>query len=147
VAVRSEFVGLRKANMALRALPEHARVDAQKVMDATGMAVAEGARARVRRRTGTLASAITWRSRPRSVSAVVGVTIGKTIAVVGVSGKKRTFLAFDREPFYWKFLEYGTAKMEARPFMRPAAMAEEPKHRIAIVQALKRSLERAVRQA
>lgn len=28
------------------------------------------------------------------------------------------------DPFYWRFLEFGTRKMSARPFMRPAASAK-----------------------
>jgi HK97 gp10 family phage protein len=118
VAVRSEFVGLREANRALRALPEYARVDVQKVMDVTGFNVARGAKARVARRTGLLQMRIGWKSRPRSLSAVVGV---------------------ERDAYYWKVLEYGTKHMDAQPFMRPAALAEEDNHGRAVVQALERA--------
>jgi HK97 gp10 family phage protein len=90
----------------------------QKVMDVTGFNVARGAKARVARRTGLLQMRIGWKSRPRSLSAVVGV---------------------ERDAYYWKFLEYGTKRMDAQPFMRPAALAEEDNHGRAVVQALERA--------
>lgn len=100
-------IGLREANAALKRLPDFAKAAAQKVMDVSAFQVARGAQTRVRRRTGHLAGAITWQSRPRSVSSVVGVA---------------------RTAYYWKFLEYGTVKMAARPFMRPAAAGVERDH-------------------
>lgn len=45
------------------------------------------------------------------------------------SGKKSRLAGAKRDmhkdSFYWKFLEFGTAKMAARPFMRPAYEAEK----------------------
>ena len=45
-------------------------------------------------------------------------------------GGKRSRLAgrarnVDKDSFYWKFVEFGTAKMPAQPFMRPAFEAEK----------------------
>lgn len=34
-----------------------------------------------------------------------------------LAGKKRNV---DRDSFYWRFVEFGTSKMAAKPFMRPA---------------------------
>jgi HK97 gp10 family phage protein len=34
-----------------------------------------------------------------------------------LAGKKRNV---NRDSFYWRFVEFGTAKMSAKPFMRPA---------------------------
>jgi HK97 gp10 family phage protein len=34
-----------------------------------------------------------------------------------MAGKKRNV---DRDSYYWRFVEFGTSKMSARPFMRPA---------------------------
>jgi len=39
-----------------------------------------------------------------------------------LSGKARNV---DKDSFYWKFLEFGTAKMEAKPFMVPAYETEK----------------------
>jgi HK97 gp10 family phage protein len=45
------------------------------------------------------------------------------------SGKKSRLAGrarnVDRDSFYWKFVEFGTAKMAARPFMRPAFEAKK----------------------
>lgn len=110
-----ELVGLKEANAALKRLPEFAKGRAQKEMDVTAFNVARDAASRVRRRTGLLARSLQWQSRPRSVSAVVG-----TLA----------------EAFYWKFVEYGTVKMLARPFMRPAAEAQRADHDARLIRAL-----------
>lgn len=45
-------------------------------------------------------------------------------------GGKRSRLAgkardIDKDSFYWKFVEFGTAKMPAQPFMRPAFEANK----------------------
>lgn len=39
-----------------------------------------------------------------------------------LSGKARNV---DKDSFYWKFQEFGTAKMPAQPFMRPAFESEK----------------------
>jgi len=39
-----------------------------------------------------------------------------------LSGKARNV---DKDSFYWKFVEFGTAKMEAQPFMEPAYQSEK----------------------
>jgi len=39
-----------------------------------------------------------------------------------MSGKARNV---DKDSFYWKFQEFGTAKMPAQPFMRPAFESEK----------------------
>jgi HK97 gp10 family phage protein len=83
--------------------------------------VYQGARSRVRQRTGELYRAITWEPRPRSVSAVVGVS---------------------PSAFHWKFLEYGTVNMEARPFFRPAAEAMRADHNARMIRALEKAAQK-----
>lgn len=129
MAVTSQLIGLKEANRALRALPDTVKPNVQQVMDVTASNVARRAQASVRRRTGRLARSIAWQRRPRTVAAVVGVA---------------------PEGFYWKFLEYGTVKMEAVPFFRPAAEAEQSAHQEAIVRALDKAnttMERAASSA
>lgn len=123
-----QVIGLKEANAALRHLPDFAQVKAQAVMDVSAFQVAEGARARVARRTGYLASQIAWEGRPASVSAVVGI-------MNAGAGRDSP----NPYPFYWKFLEYGTVNMAARPFMRPAAEAVEADHEARLVQALEQA--------
>ena len=124
--ITAEWVGLKEANAALKRLPEHVKPAVQQVMDVTAFQVSRGAQSRAPRRTGVLVKSIQWQSRPRSLSAVVGVL---------------------PEAFYWKFLEYGTVKMGSRPFMRPAAVAMEADHENRLVQALAQTLTVMEREA
>lgn len=110
-----QVIGLKEANRALRRLPEFAKGRVQRELDVTAFNVARGAQTRVRRRTGLLARAIQWQSRPRSVTAIVGIAF---------------------EAFYWKYLEYGTVKMPAFPFLRPSAEAEASDHDSRMIRAL-----------
>lgn len=116
-----EKIGVKEANRALRALPEYVRVDVQQVIDVSAFHVWQAMRGRARRLTGRLIDAIKWASRPRSLSAVVGV---------------------EAVAFYWKYLEYGTVKMAAKPFARPAAESQKPDHERRLVAGLSRALGR-----
>lgn len=76
------------------------------------------------RSVGTVAKRITVRA---SKFARQGGNEGVYINVRPIAGKAQT-KKFGRagaknpnDPFYWRFLEFGTKKMGARPFLRPAA--------------------------
>ncbi len=126
MANTSELIGLAEANAALRRLPDYAKAEVQVVMDATAFQVMQGAASRAPvGETGRLKASITWQSRPRTVSSVVGIEKG-----------------FATYPYYWKFLEYGTVHMAARPMFRPAAMAVENDHQRRLEQALARAADR-----
>lgn len=116
--VSAKWIGLKEANAALKRLPEHVRPAVQQTIDVTAFQIARGAQARVRRRTGTLLRNIEWQSRPRSLAAIVGIGV---------------------EAWYWKYLEFGTIKMPAFPFLRPAAEAIESDHEQRMVQALEQA--------
>ncbi|HGN2540501.1 TPA: HK97-gp10 family putative phage morphogenesis protein, partial [Proteus mirabilis] len=45
--------------------------------------------------------------------------------------------------FYWWFVEFGTAKMPAQPFMRPSFEAKKEATAKVIVQTLKEDIEKA----
>lgn len=116
-----QLIGLREANAALKKLPQFAKDRAQKEMDTTAFHVSRRAQEKAPVRAvggGTLKRSIRWASRPRSVSAVVGV---------------------GPDAWYWKFLEYGTVKMGARPFMRPAAESMDKDHESRLLRALERA--------
>lgn len=128
--VRVELVGLKEANAALRKLPEFARLEAQQVMDETAFQVASKASALAPARSATakhgihLKDAIRWKRR-------------KNGSVVGV----------DPRAFHWKFWEYGTVKMPARPFFRPAADALRGSHQKQMAEALTRANTKMAQQA
>lgn len=122
---------IKDCNRALKRLPEHARGEAQQTVDTTAFHISRGAEQRApvgvrARRRVRLRGAITWKSRPRSVSAVVLV---------------------DAEAFHWKFLEYGTVKMQARPMFRPAAEAMAADHDQRMAAGLQRALTKMEQEA
>lgn len=122
----AQVVGLKEANRALRRLPAFAQEEAQRTFDVTAFHFARMASASAPRDTGTLANSITWKSRPRSLSAVV--------------------LINQRDAFYWKFQEYGTKTRGARPFLRPTAVRLSADHRTRLLQGLGRAMARMARE-
>jgi HK97 gp10 family phage protein len=125
--IRIEAVKPGQVQRAMRKMPAQAKSGVQAVFDDTAQRVVTRAEDRVARRTGLLHASIGWRSRPRSLAAVVGIE--------------------GPDAYYWKFIEYGTVKMSARPFMRPAAMAEEQGHRKRVYEALQDASEDMAREA
>jgi len=48
--------------------------------------------------------------------------------------------------FYWRFLEFGTSKMPARPFMRPAAQAGSGRASAVAIEEMKKGIERVAKK-
>ncbi len=94
--------GMDALQRAITSMPDVVKDGLSGVVAATTFAIAQGVRARVPRgQTGVLASNIASSSRGMNGHVDIGV-----------------------DAFYWHFLEYGTVKMAAKPFIRPAAEAE-----------------------
>jgi HK97 gp10 family phage protein len=69
------------------------------------------------RNVGTVKKAIRVRtSKADKRDGNIGVFVNVKPAKAGQRGAKNP-----NDPFYWRFLEFGTKKMAARPFLRPAA--------------------------
>lgn len=91
-----------------------------------------------RRRPGTLRRAIrAGRVRPQpGTAATVWVRIRSLTRRQIARFKKKNGASGaenPNDPFYWRFVEFGTSKMAARPFMRPAFEAKkEPAVRRAV---------------
>ncbi len=99
-----EIVGLKELDMALTELAwPAARRALRKGMRKGANVVRDEARAKARVDTGNLKRKI--RTRERSEDA----------------GNMQFAVEVPRSAFYGRFLEYGTSKMEAKPFLRPAA--------------------------
>lgn len=49
-------------------------------------------------------------------------------------------------PYYWRFLEFGTSRMPARPFLRPAFESEKANAVRAITERLRDAIDRAARK-
>jgi len=50
-------------------------------------------------------------------------------------------------PYYWRYLEFGTSRMPARPFMRPAFESEKSGSSQRIVKRLREEVEKAAQKA
>lgn len=104
-------------------------------LSAGAQAIRDEARTRAPVRTGALReSIIAYRDRkPQqgTVHYLVGVRRIKVAYAVNRLNRrlKRAGLKLKirEDTFYWRFLEYGTAKMHARPFMQPAIAVVAPK--------------------
>lgn len=69
------------------------------------------------RKPGTVRKAISVRtSKADRREGNVGVFVNVRPAKSGARGAKNP-----NDPFYWRFLEFGTRRMAARPYLRPAA--------------------------
>ncbi|MCK3656235.1 hypothetical protein A4G19_15630 [Pasteurellaceae bacterium Macca] len=76
------------------------------------------------RKRGTLRKSIVASTKPNkdgSVRTIIFVRTLKTNKIIefkGKTGKSGTYNPND--PFYWRFVEFGTSKTPAKPFLQPA---------------------------
>jgi HK97 gp10 family phage protein len=124
--------GLSDLDRRLRRLPDQVRrVTLVKAIKAGAEPILTGALARVPRDTGLLARSLKTKFTRRGifrVAAQVGVFGDKrarrrgkaTIATVRIKGKVFQARRDPDDPYYARFVEMGTSKMGARPFLRPA---------------------------
>ena len=75
------------------------------------------AKTRVPVRTGKLRDAI----KVDTSRAEATDTLTRAVVHVASDQKKKG------EPFYWRFFEYGTSKMKARPYIRPTLDVDGPR--------------------
>lgn len=102
--VTAKLEGFERTMKALEAAPEVARTHASSAVASSSFAVAQRARSLVPVDTGRLRDSInSSRVSARSLVGRVGL---------------------DATAGYWYFVEFGTVKMPARPFFRPAAELE-----------------------
>lgn len=81
------------------------------------------------RKRGTLKKAIIASTKPQkdgSVRTIIFVRSLKTSKVLEFKGKTGKSGAMNpNDPFYWRFVEFGTSKMPAQPFLQPAFSAKK----------------------
>ena len=126
-----KILGLEQLKKALNQLPIEIQQKAlRSAVSASAKVVVDAAIAKAPAGdTGNLKKAI-YRYRSRS-----GSGTGRETYLVGVRKGKKAYANTARnrrlnrvgknytvqgEAYYWRFLEFGTAKMQAKPFMRPA---------------------------
>lgn len=99
--VTMTLLGFDALKKAIVQAPELVRIEAEDAVQITTFSCAQRMKAMVPVRTGRLKRAIDPRAR-------------------GLSGR----VLIDPAAWYWRLVEYGTVKMAARPFARPAAEIE-----------------------
>lgn len=100
--------GIIEARRAFARIPEAMRDAINDANETTAREIVRGAQGRVRQRTGLLMRSIDYSIDKRRGQAKVGIVAGPA--------------------FYGHFLEFGTVRMAARPFMTPAVEAERGPH-------------------
>lgn len=146
MSVTVEVKGLRELNSALHQLPD--RVN-RRVLRASVAPAADLIRKEAQRRapvdTGRLEQSII-------IKRVTGERAElATYIVVPLHGKKaqqtkKWGTAVDLDAYYWTFIEFGTAKMHAQPFMRPAFESLKGTALDVIVDSLKIGVDREAAQ-
>jgi HK97 gp10 family phage protein len=131
-----QITGLKELQNALNQLPKEIQGrPLRSAVSAAAKVIVDDVKARVPvGETGNLKTAV-YRYRSRRNSA-----IGRETFFVGIRQGKAQFkdTAYNRrrgrvgksyktagEAYYWRFLEFGTAKMQAKPFLRPAFEANK----------------------
>jgi HK97 gp10 family phage protein len=101
--VTMDLKGFEHLQAAIKRAPELVKEHAFDAVAKTTFASGQRMRATVAVKTGRLKRGISTSAR-------------------GLNGR----VLIDPDLFYWRFLEYGTVNMAARPFIRPSAEAEAP---------------------
>ncbi len=121
----AKLTGFKELAQAMRQLPDRVAKNAlRRAVSSAAAVVRNEARARAPVDTGEMKRDIQMkrdRDTKGQVSAryLVFVRSGKKSRM---AGKGRNV---NKDSFYWRFLEFGTVKMTAKPFMRPAFEAKK----------------------
>jgi HK97 gp10 family phage protein len=110
MAETMRLIGLESLQALLRTEPARVRSAVSRVIATTAFSLTQRARASVPVDTGALQASL------RSYAS------GMTGGVVVESG----FIRGRQPEVYWRFVEYGTVRVPARPFLRAAAESELP---------------------
>jgi HK97 gp10 family phage protein len=150
--------GLDDVLAALKALPDSITKNAAPFAMRKGAnVIAKEAKARAPKRTGNLQKRIAVRKRKRRDAGIalaysVGVLGGASSTYGNTKSNRRKGLVgktYDRggTAYYWRFLEFGTEKLAAKPFLRPAFDSKAEEAVKAIADGFRTGLARAVAKA
>lgn len=130
--IEIKIEGMEGLQKAFAVLPKELHAKALKpAVSAAAAVVRKQAKANAPVDEGTLRKAI-YQTRSRSESGTFQET-----AIVGVRfGRK--YRRRGQDAWYWRFLEFGTVKMPARPFLRPAFESTKQQQLDAIVTRLRK---------
>lgn len=106
--VTAQLVGFEQTRRALAAVPDRVRLLSADAVAASTFSLAQTARAMAPRDTGALRQAI----------------VSKSTGLNGRVGLSPDVINGRHPQVYWRFVEFGTVRVPARPFFRPAAERE-----------------------
>ena len=135
--------GARQLSVALKELPDNiGRNVLRRAVSAAAAVVRDQARQNAPVDTGEMKRDImTKRERTQNnLSARYSVFV-RTGKKSRMAGAKRNV---ERDSFYWRFVEFGTSKMAAQPFMRPAWQQQQGAAAALIVETLKTEIPKEV---
>lgn len=140
--------GFKELAAALRELPQRVAKNSLRAAVGAGAAVIRTeARIRAPRDTGEMAKDILIK-RERDTPG--GDTFTARYSVFVLSGKKSRLKGkkrdVQRDSYYWKFVEFGTSKMPAQPFLRPAFETKKEEAVKAIGEKLDERIQAAARE-
>lgn len=128
-----KITGLKELGQTMEALGRKTRNKlGAKAMRRGGVIIRDQARANapvlqekvLHRKRGTLRKAIIASTKPQkdgSVRTIIFVRSLKNSKVLEFKSKTGKGGAYNpHDPFYWRFVEFGTSKMPAQPFLQPA---------------------------
>ena len=102
------------------------------------------------RKRGTLKKAIVASTKPQkdgSVRTIIFVRTLKNSKILEFKGKTGKSGAYNpNDPFYWRFVEFGTSKMPAQPFLRPAFSSKKEQASREIITTLRDEINREGRK-
>lgn len=148
MADSKNLTGFKELADALRSLgPKVARNGLRRAVSAGAAVIRDDARQRAPVATGEMRRDIMIK---RERDARGGDTFGAKYSVFVRSGKKSRLAGKGRnvqkDSYYWKFVEFGTSKMAARPFLRPAFASKRDAAVDAMGQKLGEAIEVAVKE-
>jgi HK97 gp10 family phage protein len=128
--------GLQELLAKMKSLPVNlARNGLRAAVNAGAEVIRKDAVSRVPVLTGRLKKAI-YKKQIRELSN----NVQQTFFVGARSGKK--YKKANKDAYYWRFLEFGTSKMPAKPFLRPAFDAKKRQAVDAIGRKLKERIDK-----
>ncbi len=145
-SITVEVKGLKELGEALKGLGDEVTLRSSRAATrAAANLVRDAAKSRAPVLTGALKDAIAVR-RDTKLSHPGFEIMG--VGVFKLTGQNKKAHAGDIAPaFYWKFVEFGTVKMSAKPFLRPALDTHNQGAVTAMEEALTRGINRAVAKA
>jgi HK97 gp10 family phage protein len=140
------LTGFKELAAALRELgPRVAKNSLRRAVSAGSTVIKDDARARAPKDTGEMAKDILVK-RERDTKGEMSAKYSVFVLTGKKSRLKGKGRNVSRDSFYWRFVEFGTSKMAAQPFMRPAFESRKEEAVKVIGEKLDEGIQKAARE-